>query len=173
MGAQVGDGPRAQLATRLPGSPGRAGLRFYWQQGLVSAVGSVHGCPSTRIAKRRQRPSDPEPGPGTAGQLETGTGQGPRAFTAAMYPPTPAHGDVPARYLHVTCLYLQLHVAVAAVTRRVPWPASNASTATCEYRFLRVSFHTLPALQLRQLHVALPASRSAPPDRTLGDESLR
>ncbi len=34
-------------------------------------------------------------------------------------------------------------------------PASNASTATCEYRFLQVSFHTLPALQLRQLHVTL------------------
>ena len=55
-------------------------------------------------------------------------------------------------------LHWQLHVAVAAVTRarRVPWPASNASTATCEYRFLQVSCHTLLALHLRQLHVALP-----------------
>ena len=72
-----------------------------------------------------------------------------------MYPPRRPMVTLPARYLHVTCLYLQLHVAVAAVTRRVAWPAGNASTATCEYRFLQVSFHTLPALQLRQLHVTL------------------
>ena len=62
---------------------------------------------------------------------------------------------LPARYLHVTCLYLQLHVAVAAVTRRVSWPASNASTTTCGHRFWQVSFLTLPALHLRHLRVTL------------------
>ena len=51
--------------------------------------------------------------------------------------------------------YLQLHAAVPAVTRRVPWPASNAGTATCGYRFWQVSFHTLPALHLRQLRATL------------------
>jgi hypothetical protein len=62
-----------------------------------------------------------------------------------------------ARYKFAfTCSCTSLYIA--AVTRRVPWPASNASTATCEYRFLQVSFHTLPALQLRQLHVALTRS---------------
>jgi hypothetical protein len=33
--------------------------------------------------------------------------------------------------------YLPLHLAVPAVTRRVPWPVSNASTATCGYRFCK------------------------------------
>ena len=51
--------------------------------------------------------------------------------------------------------YLQLHAAVPAVTRRVSWPASNASTPTCGYRFWQVSFLTLPALHLRHLHVTL------------------
>ena len=51
--------------------------------------------------------------------------------------------------------YLQLHAAVPAVTRRVSWPASNASTTTCGYRFWQVSFLTLPALRLRQLHATL------------------
>jgi hypothetical protein len=52
--------------------------------------------------------------------------------------------------------YLQLHAAVPAVTRRAPWPAStNAGTATCGYRFWQVSFLTLPALHLRQLHAIL------------------
>jgi hypothetical protein len=66
----------------------------------------------TRIVKR-QRPGDSEPR--TAGQLESGTSPG----------LTLQRCTVLARYLHGTCSYLHLHVAVLADTRReVPWPAS-------------------------------------------------
>ncbi len=55
---------------------------------------------------------------------------------------------LPAREVLARCVhldYLELHAAVPAATRRVQWPASNASTATCLYRLWQVSFHTLPA----------------------------
>ena len=125
--------------------PGTA--RWAWSRACVCASARAAGSegnhpspPRIRILQASSRP-------------ELAKAQGP-SLRRCTPPPRPTV-TLPARYLHVTCLYLQLHVAVAAVTRRVPWPASNASTATCEYRFLQVSFHTLPALQLRQLHVAL------------------
>ena len=62
---------------------------------------------------------------------------------------------LPARYLHVTCSYLQLRVVVLALLACHSVTCEYASTTTCEYRFLQVSCHTLLALHLRQLHVAL------------------
>ena len=53
--------------------------------------------------------------------------------------------------------YLQLHADVPAVTRRAPWPASKASTATRGYRFLasKIPYVTCIAPALRQLHATL------------------
>ena len=60
--------------------------------------------------------------------------------------------------MHVTCSYLQLRVVVLALLAchsvTCEYYASTLAT-TCEYRILQVSCHTLLALHLRQLHVAL------------------
>jgi hypothetical protein len=60
----------------------------------------------------------------------------------------------------VTCSYLQLRVVVLALLACHSVTCEYASTTTCEYRFLQVSCHTLLALHLRQLHVALVDPRS-------------
>ena len=61
--------------------------------------------------------------------------------------------------MHVTCSYLQLRVVVLALLACHSVTCEYASAATCEYRFLQVSCHTLLALHLRQLHVALERRR--------------
>jgi hypothetical protein len=76
--------------------------------------------------------------------------------------------------------YLQLHAAVPAVTRRVPWPAStNASTATCGYRLCTCGSCVLPWPAPREIETAsertdaataaVPAARRTRPHSRAAD----